>query len=102
MGKKHHRSLEDEFVEKKQKKTPLIERIRDFVQPQTNTIQKKAPVTFNVGLAIILFFFYVSIMITGGPSQPMIFLLAIPTLYILARYISLERKRYDGQQQTRD
>lgn len=102
MGKKRNRTLEDEFVTRKPKKPSVVDRLRDFAQPPTTAIQKKAPITFNVGLAVILFFFYISIMITGGPSQPVIFLLAVPTLYILARYISLERKVYGGKLQAKD
>jgi hypothetical protein len=99
MGKKKKAGLEAEFITKKHKKPSIFSQLKDYVQPQTQKVTSKAPVTFNVGLAVILFFLYLSIMITGGPSQPIIFLFVIPTLYVLVKYIALERKHYEREQQ---
>lgn len=106
MGNKKKRNLselESEFMPKDKKPVKkgdsVFTKVKDYFQPDKSlNVKKKVPLTFNVGVALILFFFYFSIMITGGPSQPIIFVLAVPTLYILARYISLERKHYDVEQ----
>lgn len=96
-------SLAEEFGEKPKKKqsASIFSQIKEYISPSVQFTAKKAPITFNVGLSLILFFFYLSIMIVGGPSQPMLFLFTLPTMYILARYIQLERKRSDEQQKSR-
>lgn len=102
LGKKKVGGLEDEFVSKKPKrKQSLVSKLMDHVEPQKEKVFKRAPITFNVGLAIILFLFYFSIMFVGGPANPMLFLLVIPTLYIIARYIRLERDHRGEQAKTK-
>ena len=101
MGKKKKKSdLESELPDKKRKKSSIIDQLKDYIHPPAKTAMQKAPITFNVGLAIILFFFYLSIMIVGGISQPIIFLLILPTLYIIVRYIKLEREQSAAKQQS--
>lgn len=101
VNKKKKSDLELELPDKKRKKPSLISKLKDFVQPPAKAAIKKVPITFNVGLAVTLFFFYLSIMIVGGPSQPLLFLLIIPTIYIIARYIKLEREQSARIQQPR-
>jgi len=92
--------LESEFLPKKIKKsTPIaIHNITNIFSSFKEKTVQRAPITFNIGLSIILFFFYLSIMVVGGPAQPLLFLLIIPTLYIIARYIKLERKQNESKQ----
>jgi len=54
---------------------------------------KNIPVTFNVGLSVILFFIYLSVLIVGVPKAPILLLVILPTLYIIIRHIKLEREQ---------
>lgn len=65
----------------------IVASIKSFVQKPMS----RAPMTFNVGIALILFFVYGSLFIVSAPSQPILFVILVPTLYILIRYIRLER-----------
>lgn len=56
---------------------------------------KRAPLTFNVGIAVILFLCYLSIIFVSLPTQPQLLFILIPTLYILVRYIQLERRSHE-------
>ena len=90
--KPEENDLESELPSKKKKKNPsFIDTIKDFTKPKTKIAAKKAPVTFNLGVAVILFLFYLSIMIVSRTFAT--FLLILPTLYILARYMKLEREQ---------
>jgi hypothetical protein len=61
----------------------------------TRSQGKKVPITFNVGVALILFFCYLSITFVSLPTYPQLLIVLLPTLYILIRYIKLERDTYD-------
>lgn len=78
--------------EEKKPKTSILKRIFD-----TSSIKirkERMPVTFNVGLSIILFFCYLSIFFVIVPNEPIILLVLLPTLYILAHHIKLEREQF--------
>jgi hypothetical protein len=85
-------------VKKKKKQPRFLTEIQDSFQSASSNVAKRAPITFNIGVSLILFFFYVSIMITSLPSQPILLLLILPTLYIIISHIRLERKYYKQQQ----
>lgn len=85
-NKKRRKKLDFEPEEKKE---PLFAKLQKLVKPK-----KQAPVTFNVGIAIILFFVFLGLAVIIVPVQPMLLLLFLPTLYILIRYIKLSRDSY--------
>jgi hypothetical protein len=78
-------------LEDENKKPTVAERIQKFLKTDR---RKHTPITFNVGVAIILFFCYCAISIISVPSAPMLLLVLLPTLYILIRYIKLERDHH--------
>lgn len=69
------------------------------LKPQKKTLfdkpSKKIPITFNLGLTIILFFCYLSISIVAIPTSPALLLIILPTIYIFVRYMKLEREVYN-------
>lgn len=79
-----------DFIEDKKKPSPLS-KLKNYGKGQ----KRKVPITFNVGVAIILFFCYLSITFVSLPAAPELLIILIPTLYILVRYIQLERETYD-------
>lgn len=104
MGKKKKKKDDSDFgpisesIEKK--KPSIIDKFREkFIKPQ----KKKLPITFNVGVAILLFVCYFSVLMVSIPmyalTEPaVLFILLfvlVPTLYILIRYIILEREKYE-------
>lgn len=77
----------------KERKPSFLSKLKNFTKSQ----RKKAPVTFNVGIAIILFFIYLSVTFVSIPTFPQLLLVLVPTMYILLRYIKLERDTYDEE-----
>lgn len=59
--------------------------------------KQKVPLTFNTGVALLLFFCYLSITFVCIPTQPQLLLILVPTLYVLIRHIRLEREKYEQQ-----
>lgn len=81
---------------KEKRKSRLFNKIAAWLKRKPDTtLSKKIPLTFNVGLAIILFFIYLSILFVVVSSFPAIIFLILPTLYILVKYIKLERETYE-------
>ena len=72
--------------EPEEKKESFTSKLKKLSKPK-NT----APITFNLGIVIILFFLYLAVTILTAPTQPLLLLIFLPTLYILARYMKLER-----------
>ena len=94
-------SLEDEFY-RKEKKTPLIAKLKQLLFPPrkpkpVTDVKKikmerprhKVPVSFNVGLAGIMIIAFVGAMIVSGSI--LIWGISIPTLYGFGRYIYISR-----------
>jgi len=93
--KKKKTKLPDlDFEEDVKKKTSFISKLKKFAEGP----KRKVPITFNLGLAIILFFCYLSVTFVSIPTTPALLIVLLPTLYILLRYIKLERDTYDEKQ----
>lgn len=99
MGKKKSKEEVEFEIDDDPKKGPsiisrLISSIKDSFGGSfgDHSLRKSAPMTFNLGVAIILFFAYLSITIVCIPSQPQLLIVLVPTVYILIRYIKLERE----------
>ena len=76
----------------KEKKPSFLEKIREIFKKRDSKI-KGVPVTFNVGLSVILFVVYFIVLIVGMQRDPYLLFIIIPTLYILIRHIKLEREQ---------
>ena len=72
-----------------EKKTSLLNTIKNLFQKK----KKDIPMTFNIGLSVLLFFCYLSIMFVSVPTAPSLLIIIIPTLYIIVRHIKLEREQ---------
>ena len=97
--------LESELPQRnpKRKKQNIFTQLINSVKSFTKKTTQRAPITFNIGLSLILFFSYISMLVVGltsGITQPIFLLLIVLTLYIIIRYVKLERER-DVQQQRR-
>jgi uncharacterized membrane protein len=77
-------------TEKKKQQSPKFT-FKNPLKKQT----KKVPLTFNIGLAVILFLSYLSVAFVSLPTFPQLLIIILPTLYILIKYIKLERELYD-------
>jgi len=91
MSKKKKNKLGLEFGP--EKKPSFMSKFENLFQKK----KQKVPLTFNVGIAIILFFCYLSITFVSLPTQPQLLIILIPTLYIIARHIKLERETRDDK-----
>ena len=87
---KKRQSLDLDFEEEKKK--TFIDKLKEFVYPRQKVFQPRKSLSFNVGVAIILFFIYSLITLVSIVSFVYALLVLIPTLYILIRYIKLERE----------
>jgi len=76
----------------KEKKLSFLEKIKKIFKKRDSKI-KGVPVTFNVGLSVILFVIYFMVLIVGMQRDPYLLFIIIPTLYILIRHIKLEREQ---------
>lgn len=84
------KELRDELTGKS--KPSIIKQLsKKLIKPH----KEKVPLTFNTGVAILLFFCYLSITLVSVTTQPQLLIILIPTLYVLVRYIKLEREKYD-------
>ena len=83
-GKKHKLDRR-----KKEKKPSIFSKLKGFSEGRKSNL----PVTFNVGLNIILFLVYFSIMIVSVPTYPALLIIILPTLYVIVRGIKLEREQ---------
>lgn len=88
MGKKRPPDLD---YDDEKKKSSFMSKLREWTKGSGNRV----PITFNVGLAILLFFCYLSVTFVSLPTFPELLLILVPTMYILLRYIKLERDTYD-------
>ena len=87
---------EEEEKEEEEDKPSLLDQIRDAVSVSYNPFSKpRVPLTFGMGVAIILFFTYLSIAFVCLQNYPFLLFIIIPTLWALARLIKLERERYE-------
>lgn len=76
-----------------EKKPSFATKLKNLLKHQG----KRAPITFNVGVAIILFFSYLSITFVSMPAQPQLLLILLPTLYILVVFIRSEREGHGNE-----
>lgn len=76
---------------------PTKKRFEDFFKNNESSAKKKIPITFNVGLAIMLFLTYLSVILVSLPSQPIVLVVAVPTLYLLVVFIRNERRRVESE-----
>ena len=84
---------EEESVKYPEEKKPsILEKIREIFKKRDSKV-KGVPVTFNVGLSVILFVIYFMVLIVGMQRDPYLLFIIIPTLYILIRHIKLEREQ---------
>jgi len=67
----------------------FLSKLREYIKKPI----QRAPMTFNLGVAVILFFCYISIIIVRPQLE--ILLIFIPTLYIIICYMRLEREKYN-------
>ena len=89
-NRKKKLKLDLEFDEEK-KPQSFMSKLKGFGKTDSG---KRVPITFNVGIAIILFFVYVVITFLSLTMTPILLLILLPTLYVLLRYIKLERSHH--------
>jgi uncharacterized membrane protein len=92
MAKKKKIKIPELEFEEENKKLTFAERVKAVLRPDN---KKHTPISFNVGVAVILFFIYLIISFVSLPAAPALLIVLIPTLYILLRYIRLERDKGD-------
>jgi hypothetical protein len=78
-------------LEDENKKPTVAERIQKILKTER---KKRTPITFNVGVAMLLVVAYLAITVMSVPEAPFLLLVLLPTLYILIRYIKLERDHH--------
>lgn len=64
-------------------------KLREWSKPKKSDI----PISFNVGLTILLLFIYISVVVVSFSSYPMLSLVLLPSIYVFLVFIKHERER---------
>jgi len=83
---KYNNPYDDEDEEDTSTLASKLSKMRSWMK-----VDRRVPVTFNVGVAVLLIIAYLGLAFVSVPIALYLLVILLPTIYIFIRYIQLER-----------